>query len=42
MMPQVLYDWLQSLTGEDADQVIEYLKIVEDARSEMIDFLSDL
>jgi hypothetical protein len=41
-MPEVLTEWLESLTDEDADQVIEYLKIVEDARSEIIDFLSDL
>jgi hypothetical protein len=38
-MPQVLSDWLQSLNDEDADQVIEYFKIVKDSRSEIIDFL---
>jgi hypothetical protein len=41
-MPEVLIDFLKSLDGEEADQVIEYLKIVEDARSEIIDFLADL
>jgi hypothetical protein len=41
-MPEVLTEWLGSLTDEEADQVIEYLKIVEDSRSEIIDFLADL
>jgi hypothetical protein len=41
-MPEVLTEWLGSLTDEDADQVIEYFKIVKDSRSEIIDFLADL
>lgn len=41
-MPTVLTEWLESLTGEEADQVIEYLKIAPDARSEITDFLAEL
>lgn len=41
-MPEVLTEWLETLTGEEADQVIEYLKIVPNASQEMLDFLDDL